>query len=69
MTSNYRDGLTPEQIKSLYTPTESVIALRKRLADMRASNPAATMTDALSAFASDKAGEPLRYVAGKLVRS
>lgn len=64
----YRDGLTPDQIKALYTPNAPVVALRRRLADMRSADPRATMADVISALVTESSGEPVRYVNGALVR-
>lgn len=62
----YRNNLTPEQIKSLYTPSAPVVTLKARLAAMRVSNPVASMTDAVSELVSETSGRRLWYTNGKL---
>lgn len=62
----YRDNLTAEQVKALYTPSADAAAIKARLAALRVVNPRATMTDAVSDLVSETSGRRLRYVNGKL---
>lgn len=65
--ADYRDGLTPEQIASLYTPNQNVVRIRARLAALRAVNPGATMADALGDLATERSGRRVKYADGALV--